>query len=137
LKWWEELFEMRTWPRENYRKFMLLVVVSLGGLISSFRFRLPGPDYHAHWMSKGIYVIKIYLLSKVFKCSGIELSNIRRIFILTVVIYAKAWLTSPLSISAARNDLTFHCYVLRYREMEPTINMRAFTNTNVTPLDSW
>ena len=103
----------------------MLVVVNLGGEIPSLKFRLPGPDHHARWMSKGIYVIKIWLLSKVFKLSEREKDDIRRIFLFTVVIYAKAWLTSPLSTSAARNDLTFHCNVLRYREMEPKVAFRV------------
>ena len=125
LHWGEEHLSKGTWPREDYREFLMLVVVSLGGQIPGFRFRLPGPDHHARWMSKGIYVIKIWLLSNVFKLSETEQSNISRIFIFTVVIYAKAWLTSPLSTSAARNDLTFHYNVLRYREVEPKIAFRV------------
>ena len=125
LKWGVEHLDKGTWPREDYREFLMLVVVSLGGKISSFRFRLPGPDHHARWMSKGIYVIKIYLLSNVFKLSEVELSNIRRIFIFTLVIYAKAWFTTPLSTSAPRNDLSFHYNVLRYREVEPRVAFRV------------
>ena len=76
-------------------------------------------------MSKGIYVIKIYLLSKVFKLTDDELSNIRRIFTFTVVIYAKAWFLSPLPTSAALNDLSFHYNVLKYREIEPAVAFRV------------
>ena len=125
LKWGEEHLGKGTWPREDYREFLMLVVVSLGGKISGFRFRLPGPDHHARWMSKGIYVMKIRLLSRVFRMSDIEQSNIRRIFNFTVVIYAKAWLTSAISTSAARNDLVFHYNVLRYREVEPSVAFRV------------
>ena len=125
LRWGEEHLASGTWPREDYREFLTLVVVSLGGVIPNFRFRLPGPDHHARWMSKGIYVIKIRLLSNVFKLTEGENENIRRIFLFTVVIYAKAWLTSALSTSAARNDLTFHLNVLRYRELEPSVAFKV------------
>ena len=114
-----------TWPREDYMEFLMLVVVSLGGKIPNFIFRLPEPDHHARWMSKGIYVMKIWLLSKIFKLSDTEKCNIRRIFNFTIDIYAKAWLTSALPTSAARNDLTFHYNVLRYREVEPSVAFRA------------
>ena len=125
LEWGEEHLIKVTWPREDYREFLMLVVVSLGGTIPNFKFRLPGPDHHARWMSKGIYVMKIWLLSKIFKLSDAEKSNIMRIFNFTVVIYAKAWLTSALPTSAARNDLTFHYNVLRYRKVEPSVAFRV------------
>ena len=70
-------------------------------------------------------MIKIYLLSKVFKLTDDELSNIRRIFTFTVVIYAKAWFLSPLPTSAALNDLSFHYNVLKYREIEPAVAFRV------------
>ena len=101
------------------QEFLLLVVVSLGGKVDNFKFRLPGADHHARWMSKGIYILKIWMLSRVFTMTAEEKEQIRRIFNFTVVFYAKAWFISPLSSSAARNDLTFHYNVLRYREVEP------------------
>ena len=41
LKWGQEHLDKGTWPREAYRVFLMLVVVSLGGRIPGFRFRLP------------------------------------------------------------------------------------------------
>ena len=121
LKWGEAELEKGTWPRADYQEFLMLVVASLGGDLTNFKFRLPGADHHARWMSKGIYIIKIYMLFRVFELTKEEEENIRRIYVFTVVFYAKAWFLSPLSTSAARNDLTFHCNVLRYREIEPTV----------------
>jgi hypothetical protein len=95
------------------------VVVSLGGKVENLNFKLPGADHHARWMSKGIYFIKMWLLSRVFPLSEEEKDKIRRIFNFTVVFYAKAWFLSPLPASAARNDLEFHSNMLKYRLLEP------------------
>ena len=118
LRWASEELEKSTWPREDYREFLMLVVVSLGGSVEGFQFRVPGADHHARWMSKGIYVMKIQLLSEVFKMTAEEKEQIRRIFVFTVVLYARPWLQSSLPKSAARQDLTFHLNVLRYRYID-------------------
>lgn len=120
LQWGEAELEKGTWPRDDYKEFLELVVVSLGGHVKNFKFRLPGADHHARWMSKGIYYMKTWLLSHVFILTEEEKDQVSRIFNFTVVIYAKAWFRSPLSVSAARNDLEFHYNVLRFREVEPT-----------------
>ena len=121
MRWGEEMLAKGTWPRADYQEFLQLVVVALGGRVEGFRFRLPGADHHARWMSKGIYFIKIWLLSKIFKLSKEEEACLRRIVTFTLILYAKAWLLAPLSASAARNDLTFQKKVLQYREVEPKV----------------
>ena len=121
MRWGEEMLAKGTWPRADYQEFLQLVVVALGGRVEGFRFRLPGADHHARWMSKGIYFLKIWLLSKIFVLSEEEEASLRRIVTFTLILYAKAWLLAPLSASAARNDLTFQMKVLRYREVEPKV----------------
>ena len=59
LKWAQQELERGTWPRCDYREFLELVVVSLGGKVEGFKFKLPGADHHARWMSKVIYYLKI------------------------------------------------------------------------------
>ena len=54
LVWAEKELEKNTFPRDDWREFMELVVVSLGGYVEGFCFKLPGPDHHARWMSKCI-----------------------------------------------------------------------------------
>ena len=103
----------------DYREFLELVVVSLGREVPNFKFKLPGADHHARWMSKGIYYVKIWLLSRVFVLSEEEKQKVERIFKFVVVFYAKAWFLAPLPASAARNDLQFQYNMLRYRELEP------------------
>jgi hypothetical protein len=72
LRWAEEKLEKGRWPRADYKEFLVLVEVSLGGKVQSFRFHLPGADHHARWMSKAIYYLKIWLLCKVFVLSEEE-----------------------------------------------------------------
>ena len=101
---------------------MQLVVIGLSKQVpDNFQFRIPGADHHACWMSKGIYIIKIHLLSQQFEMSGTEKSHVERIFIFTVIVYARPWFLSPLASCAARVDLVFQRVVLKYREIEPTV----------------
>ena len=119
LKWAQLELERGTWPRCDYREFLELVVVSLGGTVAGFRFKLPGADHHARWMSKAIYYLKIWLLSRIFMLLEEDRERVRRMVCFILVLYARAWFEAPLSTSAARNDLTFHCLALKYREVEP------------------
>ena len=58
-------------------------------------------------MSKAIYYLKIWLLSRIFMLSFDKTNMIERCVKFIGVIYARAWFKSPLSCSAARNDLSF------------------------------
>ena len=119
LKWAQQELERGTWPRCDYREFLELVVVSLGGTVEGFRFKLPGADHHARWMSKAIYYLKIWLLSRIFILLEEDRERVRRMVCFILVLYAKAWFEAPLSTSAARNDLTFHYLAIKYRQVEP------------------
>ena len=65
LSWASEQQGRKTWPREDYRELLELVIVSLGGYVPGFSFKIPGADHHARWMSKQIYNLKIRLLSNI------------------------------------------------------------------------
>ena len=121
LKWGLVHLESGTWLREDYLELLQLTIIVLGGKVPGFRFRLPGADHHARWMSKVIYFTKIFLLSKVFLLQESELVQVHRFVIFAAVLYVKAWLEAPLPSSAARNDVTFQQKILRYREVEPRI----------------
>ena len=60
------------WPREDYKEMLDLLIVTLGGKVEGFTFKMPGADYHARWMSKVIYYLKIRLLSNIFAISPEE-----------------------------------------------------------------
>ena len=54
LTWGKEELRNGTFPRGDYREFLELGVVCLGGTVENFKFKFPGADHHARWMSKGI-----------------------------------------------------------------------------------
>ena len=117
LTWSKEQLEAKTFPRDDYREFMELVVVSLGGEVEGFSFKLPGPDHHARWMSKCIYILKIQLLSRIFKLSEEEKEQVKSLTEYILLFYAMYWFTTPLASSAARQDLDFMSYILEYRKV--------------------
>ena len=104
---------------------MELLVVSLGGEVPNFSFKLPGPDHHARWMSKGIYFLKLNLLKNVFKMSEEEKDKVSRIAEFIILFYAKLWFTSPLAASAARYDLEFMSGITDYRLVDPSLSFHV------------
>ena len=70
LDWAQGELAKKTFPRADYKELLELTIVCLGGDIPGFQFRQPGPDHHARWMSKCIYILKLSLLLKTFKMSG-------------------------------------------------------------------
>ena len=68
---------------------MELVVVSLGGTVTNFKFKLPGPDHHARWMSKCLYILKIKLLSNQFKLFEDEIRQVTDLAEFIILFYAK------------------------------------------------
>ena len=105
LEWAQNLLEKGTFPRCDYKEFLELVVVSLGGKVEGFTLKLPGPDHHARWMSKCIYYLKIQLLSKVFWLTEDERMQTDKLVRFILLIYSKYWFTTSLSSSSAWNDL--------------------------------
>ena len=55
LEWAEIQIEKQTFPRSDYKELMQLIVISLGGNIAGFTFKLPQNDSNARWMSKVTY----------------------------------------------------------------------------------
>ena len=88
LAWGQGHLLEGTFARGDYREFLQLVVVTLGGeREEGFTFKIPGADHHARWMSKGI---KMFLLSHQFRLSEEEQEQVSRIVIFVIVIYARA-----------------------------------------------
>ena len=121
LAWCENELQNNTFPRDDWKEFMELVVVSLGGQVDGFSFKLPGPDHHARWMSKCIYYLKIRLLSRVFTISTDERSQTDQMVEFILLMYTKLWFTSSLASSAARSDLNFMSAVHDYRKVNSKV----------------
>ena len=122
LVWAEQELQKKTWPRADYQELLQLLIICLGGEIQNFKFRLPGPDHHARWMSKCLYYLKMKLLKKQFMMTEQEQQEVEQITEFLVIFYIKAWFESPLPTSAARNDLTFMKNMLNYRLTRPTVS---------------
>ena len=129
LCWAREQLVKGTFPRDDYREFMELVVISLGGEVKGFMLKLPGPDHHARWMSKVIYSLKLKLLSRVFEMTEDEKSKVNQVVEFILLFYAKLWFTTPLAGSAARQDLEFMTGILKYRAINPSLYFAVVSST--------
>ena len=127
--WAEEMLANRTFPRDDYKEFMELVVVSLGGKVDGFTFKLPGPDHHARWMSKVIYNLKIKLLSNIFVMTDEEKMQVDQVTDFVILFYTKYWFTTPLASSAARHDLDFMCGIHEYRKVSSSLSFAVLCST--------
>ena len=92
--------------RDDYREFLKLVIIILGGIPPrGIHFMAPGAMHHARWMSKVIYSLKVWMFKAQFKLTQKEEQGLKRIVLFIVKIYMKIWNEAPLPISAPRNDL--------------------------------
>ena len=122
LAWATEQQGRSTWPREDYRELLELLIVTLGGTVPGFSFKMPGADHHARWMCKQIYYPKMRLLSNIFELSEEEQNEVDQVTEFAVLFYIKYWLQTPLPSSAARLDLEFMANVLQYRLTSPKVS---------------
>ena len=121
LSWAEEHWRKGTWPRDDYRELLELVIIWLGGEIESFTFKFPGADHHARWLSKAIYDVKIDLLSNQFIMEDKEQVEVAVIAEFVCLFYAKAFFCCPLPAAAPRCYLEFMSNILKYRLMQPRL----------------
>ena len=61
LAWAEEELTRNTWPRDDNKELLYLTSISLEGDIPGFQLMIPGPDHHARWMSKNLYILKTWI----------------------------------------------------------------------------
>ena len=113
-------------PREDYREFLELVIIFLGGTPPrGISFRGQGAFHHARWMAKAIYCLKIYLFRGEFTLTKEEKIGIRDICIFLAELYLKAWIQSPMAAKAPRLDLEFLKNLNAYREVDNKISRCA------------
>ena len=94
----------------------------LGGQLSNFTLKFPGPDHHARWMSKAIYLLKIHLLFNVFTVIQEERKKVVDMCEFILIIYIKPWFRSLLAISTARTDIRFMSHLMKYRLRRPVLS---------------
>ena len=112
LAWAEMHLAKGTFPREDYRELTELIVMYLGGTVSrpgdlnyTFYMRTPGALHCARFMAKGIYILKIAMLSYPFNLAGRQEENMVRLAQFVAVLYGRYFLTSSLATAAPHHDL--------------------------------
>lgn len=126
LIWAENHMEKATWPREDYRELLELVVIFLGGTVKRVHqgevtvvpvtIRKPGAVHRARFMASCLYLLKISLYQKQFVTDH---QNILDALILSeyiALIHAPYFLKSPLAISAPRHDRDLWVDVGKYKK---------------------
>lgn len=110
-------------PRDDYREFLELMMIFLGGIPKNgISFRIPGAVSHARWMTKAIYALKIYLFQHQFQLSHMEKNSLRRICIFLAWVYVRAWFLSSSAIKAPYHDFLFLKQLLKYEDIDPEIS---------------
>ena len=95
-------------PRDDYREFLELVLIFLGGSPPrGIKFRQPGAYHLARWMAKAIYCIKILLFSDQFKMTTREQNSLDEVCCFIVKCYIQEWITAPNPVTAPMNDMLF------------------------------
>ena len=118
LEWGQSELDKGTFPRDDYRELLQLIVVFLGGTVEGFSFRFPQQDSNARWMAKAIYNLKLRLLSNIFVMTPEENSFVKMISEFVCCVYAKYWFTTPLPTAAPRQDLNFINSLQVYRKID-------------------
>lgn len=111
-----------SFPRDDYKEFLQLIVIFLGGkLEENFDFRQPGAYHLARWMAKGIYSLKILLFKNQFKLTSAEEMSLKKISCFIIKCYAEVWFTAPDSIKAPVNDILFIKKLYNYKNDDKKI----------------
>ena len=68
-------------PRDDYKEMLELAIIILGGdLERKLKFKLPGALHHARWMSKPLYLMKLYMFRDQLILLDEELAQIVKFF---------------------------------------------------------
>lgn len=110
-----------TFPRDDNRGLLELVIDWLVGHVSDYKFYLPGPDHHARWMAKAIYFMKLAFIGEQFVMNKREMNSMVCVSEFVGLFYVKYFLTSSLSSQAPLNDLTLMQDLLEYRSLRPVL----------------
>ena len=123
LNWAAKVLKDRKDLRDDYREFIELSIIFLGGVPPrGIHFLAPGPMHHARWMSKVIYSLKIWLFRKQFQLTGREEKGLRSMCIFAIRIYLKHWTESSAAIHAPRMDLQLLKCLKEYENIDDVIS---------------
>ena len=87
-------------PRDNYAELLDLVYY-LKKISLAHRFRLPGAQHRARWMSSAIYALKLLLLQSQLDVDAKILNGLELFGYFVAIIYAKHWFKAFVDAEAA------------------------------------
>jgi len=128
LIWARQRLLENTFPRDDYKELIALVVIWLGEDVDKFTFMHPGPDHHARWMAKAISFLKLSLLQSQFTMDDDERTCMNRMANFVGLFYAKAFLESRLNVAAPRNDIKFMADIYLYSEYDQGVSDACMTS---------
>jgi len=106
-------------PRDDYAEFLDLVLFYLKkDSFDKFRFRQPGTQHRARWMSSAIYTMKMLLLQTQLELDPETLKSLELFGYFVAVIYAPSWFKAPVATEAAVNDLQLYKRLLFHEKKE-------------------
>ena len=119
-------------PRDDYKEFLELALLYLGGSIErkkgwEYHLQRPGADHHARWMSKCIYILKIFLVRHQLKLHYTMKKKVEKMALFVIFAYLQYWFTSPSLRSAASNDLLLYKSLLKFAKVDKTVSTKAAT----------
>jgi len=109
-------------PRDDYEEFLNLSIIFVGKTPpGGVKFRSPGALYHARWMNKALYCLKMYLFRCHFKLTKAEERSLK----FAVLIYMEHWFLAPVTVSAPHSDLQFIKKLQIYRDIDSDVAQSA------------
>ena len=129
LEWANQHMLSATFPREDYRELLELLVFYLGGAVKrprengtphvGFHMRKPGAMHSARFMAQSIYLLKICMLSNQFILTPRQLASVTKLAEYIALFYARYFLRAMLAAAAPSDDLQFWYLMKKYREFQP------------------
>ena len=97
----QSLMKKNTFPREDLKELLHLVLVWLGYKVENFSFQYPGAMSHARFLMQSIYSMKVYLLSRQLDIySAKELEDIKSVGLFVGLFHTPWYFQSPLASKA-------------------------------------
>lgn len=93
-------------------------------------FMAPGPMHHAHWMSKVIYSLKVWMFRLQFRLTVFEEKDLLQMCLFAMILYLKAWFMAPLAASAPCHDQDLY----EYQQHNEAISKAACEKTRTLPV---
>lgn len=118
-----------SFPRNDYKEFLELVIIFLGGNPPlGIKFRKPGALHYARWMAKAIYSLKIVIFRNQFpEVTDFEISALIEVTGFIVSCYSNFWFDSNKADKAALNDIMFLRKLENYKRVNQNIADKAIS----------